>query len=328
MKCQDVKKQINEILDGKILDDKAVISHIQTCAACAKEYKAVKALKTALVFNEKAEIPADFNAGVWKKIGKPSPSLLDRVFGLRPNTAFVFKTAAAMAAIVFMVVMAKNTFIKNESVAALSPQAQVKTVVAKVVKKVSPAKALPCPEEKQAAPVEAAINNVPENIAAANKAVNKPEEGEPSTGRGPDAVADKAVIKTDKTKGAPAVLKETQPDSGMSAASISKNPEAGNTKEEVLNGTVEIRHNVFNPAQGGKMSLKYQVKTLSQVIVQVYNKKGEPIRTVFKGSRQPGIYEDTWDGTCDNGRQAPAEVYIIYIKTDLVEKRIKAAVVK
>ena len=320
MKCRDVKKQINEILDGKITGDKVVISHIHTCAVCAKEYKAVKALKTALALNEKVQIPADFNAGVWKKIGKPSPSLLDRVFGSRPNTAFVFKTAAAMAAVVFMIVMAKNTFVKNESVAAVSPQAQVKTVVAKVIKKVSPAKALPCPEEKPAVPVEVAINNVPEE----NKAVNQPEEAEPKSGRGPAAAENNVLAKTDVTKGAPAVLKETRPDSGMSAAAISKNPEA----VKVLNGEVEIRHNVFNPAQGGKMSLKYEVKTLSQVIVQVYNKKGEPIKSIFKGTRQPGIYEDTWDGTCDSGMQAPAEVYIVYIKTDMVEKRIKAAVVK
>src|ERR1035437_507316 len=135
-------------------------------------------------------------------------------------------------------------------------------------------------------------------------------------------------MKFNKANAEPQTAKNAPVSSGVTEAGISKNTGETFKKEEVLSGPVEIRNNVFNPAQGGKMTLKYQVKTESPVIVQVYNKKGESIKSIFKGRRQPGIYEVSWDGTNDSGSMIAADMYIVYIKTDMIERRIKAAVVK
>lgn len=327
MKCNETKKLMQEILDGKNADDKDVISHIGSCSNCAEEYKAIKTLKNILSFKEETVIPADFNARVWKKIGQPKPSLIDRIFGIRPSVSFAFKTAAAFAAVVFMVIMAKNSFINNETAVVASPKAQVKTVVAKIEKSVRKATgAKPCLKKETEAPAEVAIISVPEN----KNEVIKENESMSSPGKGPVIAANNITINLN-AKEAPQAVKNEQPAGAVSAAGISKAPAAPTvtiTKEEHIDGPVEIRNNVFNPAQGKKMAIKYRVGAASLVTIQVYNKKGEPIKTIVRELKQPGIYDCVWDGTTDSNIQAPAEVYIVYIKTDLTEKRVKAALVK
>ena len=329
MKCTEAKKYLQGIIDGNVMDDKDVISHIGSCADCTKEYKAIKALKNALSFNEKTEIPADFNERVWKKINRPSPSIPGRIFGARPTVSFVFKTAAAFAAIIFMVVMFRNSFVKNETVASVSPQAQVKTVVAKTVKHIrKPAGAEPNVNKATAPAAEVAVNSVPVNKSGEFRSIDTDTGKISSPGKGPATAPKIFSMKFNKANAAPQAAKNAPVSSGVTEAGISKNTGETLKKEEELSGPVEIRNNVFNPAQGGKITLKYQVKTASPVIVQVYNKKGESIKSIFKGTRQPGIYEVSWDGTNDSGSMIAADMYIVYIKTDMAERRIKAAVVK
>lgn len=329
MKCDDVKKLIQETFDKNIINDKDVILHIKSCPVCSAEYKAITEVKNALRFNETVKIPGDFNAGVWKKIGQPKQSVFEKVFGVRPNITFVFKAAVVMAAVVFMVVVAKNSFVKNEMTAAVNLPQKVKTTsveLAKNIKK-APHEILNVKKQTELPEIAAIIDKVPEKKAVVGENTIKENEGVVSPGKGPVTASHKITIDLNK-KEQPQTIKNLQPDSGMSVAAISKNPGETLKKDEFLNNPLEIRNNVFNPAQGGKMTLKYQIKTETQAVVQVYNKKGELIKTIFKGIRQPGIYEETWNGTCDSGLQAPAEIYIVYIKTDLLEKKIKAALVK
>ena len=99
-------------------------------------------------------------------------------------------------------------------------------------------------------------------------------------------------------------------------------------KENFKGGDVEIMSNVFNPLHGGSMKIRYIVRDGSDVSLIVYSRNGEAVRTLFKGFRQPGEYEQAWNGTDDSGAVLGADIYFVYIKTDLVEKKIKAAIVK
>ena len=69
-------------------------------------------------------------------------------------------------------------------------------------------------------------------------------------------------------------------------------------------------------------------KKTNLVVIKVFNKKGENVKIIFNGSKVPGIYQDKWDGTDDAGTIVAAGMYIVYVKTDLTEKKIETAVVK
>ena len=327
MDCKETKKRLEEMMEKDMKGDKEFASHMGSCPECAEEYRIIKSIKQALSFKEETVIPADFNARVWKKIGEPSPSLLDRIFGFRPNAAFALKTAAAFAALVFMVIMAKNSFVKNDTFAAVSPQAQVKTVVAKITRHYKkPASVSPEAKKEDLAPQEVAINNVPENKAPENSAVN-PGSSISSPGKGPVTAENRISFEFNR-KEAPIAVKNEPVSSGVSIAGISKLTATAKPAQETISSPVEVRNNVFNPALGGKLTLRYEVKNAGQVTIQVYNKKGEPIRTIVRAERQSSIYEASWDGTFDNGAGAPAGMYIVYIKTDITEQKIKAALIK
>src|ERR1035437_968779 len=234
MKCAEAKKYLQGILDGNAMDDKDVISHIGSCADCAKEYKAIKALKNALSFKEKTEIPADFNVGVWEKINRPSPSILDRIFGARPTVSFIFKTAAAFAAIIFMVVIARNSFVKNETVASVSPQAQVKTVVAKTAKHIrKPAGAEPNGNKGTAPASEVAVNSVPVNKSGEIRSIDAETGGISSPGKGPATAPQIFSMKFNKANAEPQTAKNAPVSSGVTEAGVSKNTGETFKKEEV-----------------------------------------------------------------------------------------------
>jgi flagellar hook assembly protein FlgD len=91
---------------------------------------------------------------------------------------------------------------------------------------------------------------------------------------------------------------------------------------------VVIELNVFNPDMGQAMHIKYEVKKSTMVTVIIFNLKGEPVANLVRTQKEPGVYEEKWSGRGDSGVAVPSGKYIIYIKTDQTEQKIKAAIIK
>ena len=331
MNCREFREAIDGVMEGE-KPGRDMLIHAGECLSCKKELEAAVVLKESLLCVEKTAIPADFNSKVWKKIGVPSPSLLDRIFGARPDTGFALKGAAAAAALVFAVILLHGNFEKRAVVTASKPavmqyakradfndksMAQVKKAPVKIaaaVNAVRPDSIKKDDSQKTASVVIAALPD--ENV-------DKGAGGGPvKNGNAPFA----ALNSAGKNINSPDAASNH---GRMSAASNpAETPTAVAFKGAKMDGACEVMSNVFNPLLGGSMNIKYEIKTGTDVSIIVYSRKGEAVRTLFRGFQQPGIYEQTWNGTCDSGAVAGADIYFVYLKTDLVEKKIKAAVIK
>ena len=338
MNCREFKEYTDGIIEGTIKPGGEMEAHAVECASCKEELKAAIAIRNAFLSKEKLHIPADFNSRVWKKIGVASPSLIDRLFGARPNLDFALKGAAAAAAMIFVILMAHGTFVKNEVVAASKPavKQEVKTACSAGTNRAASKIAQKKCAVIAAAHLEKSKPAVNENTAPAQElaivpAVQKEKEDNgPGKGEAkPDSHMTIAFGNAQKAGGNEQVAAKADTSSMSSASFIPKEaPTAVDIKPAGSGEPVEIMSNVFNPLHGGSMKIKYSVKNVSDVRLIVYSRNGEIVRTLFSGFRQPGSYEQDWNGADDNGVIAGADIYFVYIKTDLVEKRIKAAVVK
>jgi hypothetical protein len=70
--------------------------------------------------------------------------------------------------------------------------------------------------------------------------------------------------------------------------------------------------NPFNP----DTKIQFGLTGESRVKLQIYNLRGELIRTLVDGNRAAGYHDITWDGTSDAGIIMPTGVYIYRLQTD------------
>ncbi|MEN6444872.1 MAG: carboxypeptidase regulatory-like domain-containing protein [Candidatus Cloacimonas sp.] len=63
--------------------------------------------------------------------------------------------------------------------------------------------------------------------------------------------------------------------------------------------------NPFNP----ETTISYSVKEAGPVTLQVYNVKGQLVKTLIKGIQEPGNHTIVWNGTDNNGRSVSSGVY-------------------
>jgi hypothetical protein len=82
-----------------------------------------------------------------------------------------------------------------------------------------------------------------------------------------------------------------------------------------------------NPA-AGRMLVRYQVASATDVSVRVYDAVGRVVRTLAAGSCDPGYYTVIWHGQDDAGRAVPAGVYFIHFVADDYTKIQKAVLVR
>jgi|GEM_PF-1702465 hypothetical protein len=334
MNCREFKENINRISEAEAEPGADMLGHAKECRPCAEELKALISLRTALSTGKKTRIPADFNSKVWKKIGVPSPSILDRIFGARPDMEAALKGAVAVAVLIFVVFMARGTFVKNEARMAVKPAEKSAVKLASLPKAAKKPAAKKSPEAPAAAmEKQAPVKNEPqpaqELAYAPVQQQETPDRGPGKGGVRPDANMTVAYGNGQKNTGAGTVAANSPAGEMPAAAEAPKGtPTQTNPKENFKGDGVEIMSNVFNPLHGGSMKIRYIIRDASDVSLIVYSRNGEVVRTLFKGARQPGEYEQAWNGTDDNGAVLGADIYFVYIKTDLVEKKIKAAVIK
>jgi hypothetical protein len=60
---------------------------------------------------------------------------------------------------------------------------------------------------------------------------------------------------------------------------------------------------------GARTSIRFTIKDAGPVCLEVFNLKGQLVRTLVRETMQPGGHEAVWDGTDAKGRKAPAGVY-------------------
>lgn len=64
--------------------------------------------------------------------------------------------------------------------------------------------------------------------------------------------------------------------------------------------------NPFNP----ETSIKYDLKDDGQVMIDIYNLKGQKVRSLVNNVKNAGSYTEIWNGTDNNGKQVSSGVYI------------------
>jgi hypothetical protein len=74
---------------------------------------------------------------------------------------------------------------------------------------------------------------------------------------------------------------------------------------------------VARPAVFSRLTtIEYGVGSTRNVMLGVYDAGGRCVRTISSGRLTPGRHEATWDGRTDLGRDAPAGVYVVALKTE------------
>ncbi|MCB5259631.1 MAG: T9SS type A sorting domain-containing protein [Candidatus Cloacimonadaceae bacterium] len=63
--------------------------------------------------------------------------------------------------------------------------------------------------------------------------------------------------------------------------------------------------NPFNP----ETLIQYDLKDDGQVVIDIYNLKGQKVRSVVNNVKNAGSYTEIWDGTNNNSKQASSGVY-------------------
>jgi hypothetical protein len=93
-------------------------------------------------------------------------------------------------------------------------------------------------------------------------------------------------------------------------------------------GDVIIRNNIINPSRGEETILNYRLDQRSSVTITVYDLAGDPVKTLFRGSANPGMNEVSWDGKSRRGRAVVQGVYLIVVKIEKDRHVRKVLVVK
>lgn len=86
----------------------------------------------------------------------------------------------------------------------------------------------------------------------------------------------------------------------------------------------KVYPNPFNPLT----TISYGLAKSENVSIQVYNIKGQPVRTLVSGAQSGGTYRLQWNGTNDNGRALSSGVYYIKMTAGKYTTTQKAILMK
>jgi flagellar hook assembly protein FlgD len=87
--------------------------------------------------------------------------------------------------------------------------------------------------------------------------------------------------------------------------------------------------NVFNPSQGGSLSIGLKSVSGGHVLVKVYNMAGELVRPVLDADVQAGLwFQASWDGKNGDGELVAAGVYFVSVRGAGIKSIRKVIVLK
>lgn len=81
----------------------------------------------------------------------------------------------------------------------------------------------------------------------------------------------------------------------------------GNPEIPIIQGISSAYPNPFNPT----VNLSCGNQRAGITTVEVYNLRGQKVRTLFNGARDKGNFNISWDGKDDNGSKMPSGIYMI-----------------
>lgn len=318
MNCKKAREQINRIFDGFEIKDAVVLSHIQSCKRCVKEYNAVLEMKNALFTKEKIKIPVNFNDRVWNKIGEPRPfvfDFMDKI--LIPKPVLAAATAVVLFLILFGISFVKNQFFnvkKDHMVYNINKEEKTDKNIASAEKKTNikqQAKISEVETEKKQEIVTSKISEEKQVIQGTEK--KKDEE----------VVYNTFVRLPEDIKSGSATGEK------VAIAEVKKEPDKIETTDtRYLREDFKVLNNVINPAKSEKVIIRYRIQEQYPVKISVYDRNGEFVRVLVNENKNKGAYETAWDGKDSKGNIAGAGIYFIHLKTDITEKKIKVLVVK
>ncbi len=76
-------------------------------------------------------------------------------------------------------------------------------------------------------------------------------------------------------------------------------------------GGVTILNNVIDPTKGERTRLNYTVETEGPVTIAVFTLDGDVVKYLYRGTRTPGDYTETWDGRNLSGAVVARGIYFI-----------------
>ena len=88
-----------------------------------------------------------------------------------------------------------------------------------------------------------------------------------------------------------------------------------NSNEEAIPLTSQLYSNYPNPFNP-ETNIRYYLNSDSNVSLEVFNIKGQKVKTLDKGFRKDGEYLLTWNGTDDNNRTVGSGIYFYRLKTE------------
>jgi len=68
---------------------------------------------------------------------------------------------------------------------------------------------------------------------------------------------------------------------------------------------------IYPNPMNGSVYIRFSVEEFTDVKINLYNIKGQLIRTLIDYDRKPGHYSIRWDGTDKNGHSIPSGLYFI-----------------
>lgn len=99
------------------------------------------------------------------------------------------------------------------------------------------------------------------------------------------------------------------------------------SNEEVMPLTSQLYSNYPNPFNP-ETNIRYYLSSDSNVSLEVFNIKGQKVKTLDKGFRKNGEHLLTWNGTDDNNRSVSSGIYFYRLKTESFSSTQKMILLK
>lgn len=106
-----------------------------------------------------------------------------------------------------------------------------------------------------------------------------------------------------------------------------ENPTVGINKTESTSNKFELSQNYPNPFNPST-TIRYRLENDRYVIVKIYDIVGKLISTLTNNNQTQGWHSVIWNGTYQNGEQAPAELYFSKLTSGNEEKTTKLMLLK
>ncbi len=109
---------------------------------------------------------------------------------------------------------------------------------------------------------------------------------------------------------------------------VLEHPEPVDSDDPTLPEIASLQGSVYpNPFRTG-LSLELLIKENAPTKVEVYNLKGQKLKTLFSGLAKTGTQSFPWDARDKNGRSVAAGIYLLKVKSGLKERTFKTIYLK